>query len=663
MCGIAGIYAYHNSANEVDRDELRTIRDHMISRGPDGKGEWYSENNRVGLAHRRLSIIDLSEDGAQPMQNQRGNLVVTFNGEIYNYRALRSMLEQIGYVFQTNSDTEVLLHLYTEKGDEMVHDLRGMFAFALWDANKNALLLARDPYGIKPLYYADDGWTVRIASQVKAIKAGGKVSEVSEPAGLVGFYLFGHVPEPYTTWQDIRSLPAGSTLWINQSGPSEPRQYFSIAQIFQEAEQNQSSYSEQEAQQIIREALLDSVQHHQMADVPVGAFLSAGIDSSALVALMTETRTNNPLSFEGGGWGEGGADINPIQTITLAFEEYKNTHDDESRLASKVSNQYRTQHTTHYVSEEEFQEDLPKILKAMDQPTIDGINTWFVSKIAKEQGLKVAISGLGGDELFGGYPSFTDIPRWVKAFSIPSRVPFLGKTARCLGNVLLTNNQQRTNKNISPKALGMVEYGGTYEGAYLLRRGLFMPWELDEIMDKEIIAEGLERLQPLNHIANTLIGHKLFADESTQRHKVHSGFKTPKNHRDLGAFVVNKASAKVSVLESSLYMRNQLLRDTDWSSMAHSLEVRVPLVDITLLRKIAPVLISVQNVNNKNLMANAPKLAVPHEVINRLKTGFTTPIQKWLENKDLIEQWENVEILDKKSCLWARRWAYVTAKR
>ena len=236
MCGIAGIYAYHYAANAVDRAELRRIRDHMAARGPDGLGEWYSQDERVGFGHRRLTIIDLSERGAQPMMSADGKLVVTFNGEIYNYRQLRASLEARGCVFRTQTDTEVLLHLYAEKGEAMVNDLRGMFAFGLWDAEKNALLLARDPYGIKPLYYADDGWTLRFASQVKALLAGGKVSRNPEPAGWVGFCLFGSVPEPFTTYQEIRALPAGSTLWVDRVGTRETKQYFSIADTYCRAE-------------------------------------------------------------------------------------------------------------------------------------------------------------------------------------------------------------------------------------------------------------------------------------------------------------------------------------------------------------------------------------------------------------------------------------------
>ena len=474
MCGIAGIYAYHYAASSVDRTELQRIRDHMAARGPDGVGEWYSQDERVGLGHRRLTIIDLSERGAQPMASADGKLVITFNGEIYNYRQLRASLEKKGLRLSHAKDTEVLLHLYAEKGEAMVDDLRGMFAFALWDAEKRALLLARDPYGIKPLYYADDGWTLRFASQVKALLAGQKVSRNPEPAGWVGFCLFGSVPEPFTTYQEIRALPAGSTLWVDRVGTREVKQYFSIADTYCRAEAANTPASNEDRQLGIREALLDSVRHHLVADVPVGAFLSSGIDSGALVGLMRDAGQQD------------------IQTVTLAFEEFRGRTEDEAPIAAEIATQYGTRHTTRVVTEREFQDDLPKILNAMDQPTIDGLNTWFVSKAAHELGLKVAISGLGGDELFGGYPSFRDVPLCVRALAIPSRIPGLGDAARGLltgfGHVSHVGN---------PKAAGLLKYGGTYAGAYLLRRGLFMPWELESVIGAETARLGLRRLNPL----------------------------------------------------------------------------------------------------------------------------------------------------------------------
>ena len=292
MCGITGIYSYHSAAEIVDHDELIRMRDHMARRGPDGSGEWFSKDRRVGLAHRRLAIIDLSDTAAQPMQDTDGRHIITFNGEIYNYELLRQRLEQNGHVFRTHSDTEVLLHLYAEKGEAMVDDLRGMFAFAIWDTDRKALFLARDPYGIKPLYYADDGRQFRFASQVKALHAGGGVSNEPDPAGWTGFYLFGSVPEPFTTYRQISALPAGSTLWVNEGGPQTPKRYFSIAQTWQEAEvltsagrAHSSLPDNGERAAAIADALRESVRHHLVADVPVGSFLSAGIDSGALVGL------------------------------------------------------------------------------------------------------------------------------------------------------------------------------------------------------------------------------------------------------------------------------------------------------------------------------------------------------------------------------------------
>jgi len=230
MCGIASIFVYDPAAPAVDEKELLKIRETMVKRGPDGAGIWISPDKRVGLAHRRLAIIDLSDFGAQPMADRTGQLHIVFNGEIYNFRALRSQLEKKGYQFRSNSDTEVLLYLYAEKGQEMVHDLRGMYTFALWDNGRKTLFLARDPFGIKPLYYSDDGRTIRIASQVKALLKAANVDTSAEPAGQVGFFLWGSVPEPYTLYRKIKALPAGSTLSIDSFGKKKITLFCDIAQ-------------------------------------------------------------------------------------------------------------------------------------------------------------------------------------------------------------------------------------------------------------------------------------------------------------------------------------------------------------------------------------------------------------------------------------------------
>src|SRR5471030_246948 len=268
MCGIAGIFAYLDVAPSVDRGELSRMNARMALRGPDGSGDWVSSDGRVVFTHRRLAIIDLSERGAQPMHSADGQLSNTFNGEIYNYRALRAELEAKGYTFRTETDTEVLLQLYADRGPAMVEPLRGMFAFGLWDHRARKLLLARDPLGIKPLYYADDGWTVRFASQAKALLAGGSVSRDPDPAGIVGFHLFGSVPEPFTVWQDIRAVPAGCVLTVDASGPHATKPYYDVASALarRAAEAMPDSAGSREQ---LSAAVHDSVRHHLVADVPV----------------------------------------------------------------------------------------------------------------------------------------------------------------------------------------------------------------------------------------------------------------------------------------------------------------------------------------------------------------------------------------------------------
>ncbi|MDH7516684.1 MAG: asparagine synthase (glutamine-hydrolyzing) [Bacteroidota bacterium] len=609
MCGIAGIFAYHYASPDVDRDELRRMRDRMRRRGPDGEGEWYSSDGRVGLAHRRLAIIDLSGRAAQPMVSAEGRTLIVYNGEIYNYRELRKKLEAKGFLFKTESDTEVLLSLWEDKGERMFEDLRGMYAFMIWDDLRGELILARDPYGIKPLYYADDGWCFRAASQVKALLAGGKISRAAEPAGIVGFFLMGSVPEPFTTYAAIRELPAGSWMRVTKTGASEPVRYHSIAAVWAEARRRLRPQTEEDAHARVREALAASVRYHMVADVPVGAFLSAGIDSSALVGLMRD------------------AGVEDIRTMTLGFTEYGGKHDDETPLAAETAERYRTRHTMRLLGAEEFRRDLEDIFDLMDQPSIDGVNTYFVSKVAAECGLKVALSGLGGDELFGGYNSFDDIPRWVHAFAVPSRIPFLGTVVRRAYGLLGGAGKR------SPKAAGAIEFGGTYPGAYYLRRGLFLPWELEEFLDPEMVRSGWERLSLL-----TLLRSAMEPDPGTP-------------------------FGRVAALEAGVYMRNQLLRDTDWAGMAHSVELRVPFVDAMLLYDLAPVLLAYGPRLRKKLLALSPSSPLPEKLSNRQKTGFQVPVREWLEGGAADDAWREIPSLRREGCPWARRWAYCVSRR
>jgi asparagine synthase (glutamine-hydrolysing) len=575
MCGLNGIFAYHSASSAPEEAELLATRDAMRARGPDGSGAWWSVDGRCGLGHRRLSIIDVSDHAAQPMISEDGRFVVVFNGEIYNYPQLRVELEAAGACFRTTSDTEALLHLYARHGAAMVHRLRGMFAFAIWDEARRGLFLARDPYGIKPLYTANDGWTFRFASQVKALLAGGHISRDPEPAGIVGFHLFGSVPEPFTLYRDIRALPAGHTQWVDAAGAREPKPFANLAEVLARGAANSTPAAE--LPERVRAGVLDSVRAHLLADVEVGVFLSAGVDSGALLGCMRA------------------AGQREIRAITLAFEEFRGTAEDEAPLAARMCERYGAHHIVRCLSEQELVADLPAILEAMDQPSIDGVNAWFVSKAAKEAGLKVALSGLGGDELLGGYPSFLDLPRWRRQFGLLAAVPGLGFFARKLiGAVAPGFSRAR------PKALGLLEHSGSWAGTYLLRRGLFLPHELPEVMDAEIAREGLRRLKPLRRLAASL---------------------TPDPSSDI---------ARVCVLESAHYMRNQLLRDSDWAGMAHSIEIRVPLVDFTLLAGLAPAIPALTPGAGKAALAKAPTVPLPNEIVTRAKTGFGVPTGAWM---------------------------------
>ncbi len=630
MCGIAAIFNYRTGL-PVNSEELTAIRDAMTTRGPDGCGNWLSPDRRVGLGHRRLSIIDLSDAGAQPMQNHDGSLVITFNGEIYNYRELRAQLEAKGRRFASQTDTEILLHLYELEGAAMLDKLRGMFAVAIWDNRKSALFLARDPFGIKPLYYADDGKTLRAASQVKALLAGGQIDTTPEAAGHVGFFLWGHVPAPFTLYRGISKLPAGHWMWVPQDGAPKLHSYCDISSVLAEAEAK-SEIRNQKAEisnfqfpisnlssslrdplnpqsSILNAALRDSVRAHLIADVPIGVFLSSGLDSTTIAALAAQTSAT-------------------LRTVTLGFEEFRGTANDEVPLAEQVAALYGARHQTIWITKNHFRDNFTNLMQAMDQPTCDGINSYFISLAANQAGLKVALSGLGGDELFGGYPSFHDIPRSVSALRALRFAPGISRAFRVISAPLIA-------RLTSPKYAGLLEYGGTYAGAYLLRRGMFMPWELPGLLDPDMVREGWKRLQPLAALDSTL-----------------STLHSPR--------------LKVSALEMTWYMRQQLLRDTDWASMRHSLEVRTPLVDIQLLKDLAPLLASgtppgkrdmanavgeqvesrkqkaeIQNSEISNFqfpISNSPGL--PASVLNRKKTGFITPIRDWLLSDFPISNFE-----------------------
>ena len=600
MCGVAAIHAYHRNATAVSRAELAALSARLAPRGPDGSGEWCSEDGRVALAHRRLAIIDPDARAAQPMHSPGRSAVLSFNGEIYNFRALREELERGGLHFRTSSDTEVLLALYERDGTDMFSRLRGMYAFVLWDAVRRRLLLARDPFGIKPLYYADDGRCVRVASQVKALLAGGAVSREPDPAGLVGFLMFGSVPEPFTCSRAIRAVPAGCWLGVDEHGPSRPVPHYELARVHSES--GAAPPRPEPAIELAHAAFRDSVKHHLVADVRVGTFLSGGVDSGAIAGLMRDLCPGPPL------------------TVTVRFAEFLGTRDDEGPLAQATAERYGCDHQSRMVGEEEFRSELPSIIDAMDLPSIDGMNTWFAAKACRERGLKAALSGLGGDELLGGYPSFGSLPQWVALMAAPSRVPLLGKGMRKILGALLAQQSF-----VSPKLAGLVELAGSWEGAYLARRGLFMPWELGDLLPPDVVTEGLQRLQ-----WRELVGEVIQPDPGSDH-------------------------ARVATLESGLYLRNQLLRDSDWAGMAHSLEVRTPLVDCALANALAALPTSAGRDERKGWLASAPRTPLPPEVLARRKTGFLTPIGIWSQRAPALDAWRNHPTLARRSQHWSRR--------
>ena len=549
MCGLNGAMAYAAAAAPLQEGELLRTREHMVQRGPDGAGLWMSADKRVGLAHRRLAIIDLSSGGAQPMATVDGRYTIVFNGEIYNYQELQAELRQHGVVLQSQSDTEVLLHLYARHGTAMCARLRGMFAFAIWDSVEQSLFLARDPFGIKPLYLHDDGQTLRFASQVQALLAGGAVPNKPCASGTMGFWLWGHVPEPHTVVDGVVALPAGSWRLQRRAGQATTGQFDSVEAML--SGDAPSPYAS------LHEALLDSVRHHLIADVPVGIFLSAGIDSAAITALAAECGS-------------------ALHTVTLGFEEFRGTPGDETVLAEQLARQFGTTQHTVWVTKKDFEQSFEAFLSSMDQPSIDGLNTWLVARAAAQVGLKVVLSGLGGDEFFGGYPSFQQVPRLHKLAKPFGVLPGVGRLARGLAAPLVRNFT-------SEKWAGLLEYGHTWEGAYALRRAVRMPWEARQF------------------------GPALPA---------------PAGQRLADPFAV------VSHMEATLYMRNQLLRDSDWASMAHSLELRVPLVDAALTRHIACMRRKGTRYSKRDL-AGATKPPLPSAVVDKPKTGFVVPTHEW----------------------------------
>ena len=574
MCGICGILTRPRSRGgvPVSKSKLESLRDAQRHRGPDDAGTWIADDGSIGLGHRRLSIIDLTSAGHQPMATSDGELLVVFNGEIYNFKDLRAELEDAGHVFRTSSDTEVLLHGYRQWGLSLLERLGGMFAFALHDRRSKTTLLARDPLGIKPLYYAEIDDSLVFSSEIQALRRviddGGP-----DPEGIAAFLHWGSIAPPRTLYSRIRALPAGSWMRWDERGLQGPTTYWAIESEFGRDERMDAL----EASEHLQRALASTARRHTIADVSVGAFLSGGVDSVAILGLLSEVHPD------------------PIQTITLSFDSPSL---DESSLAREAAALYGADHCEVPIRVDEIRDRIPDAIAALDQPTINGINTFFVSEAAARAGLKVAVSGVGGDELFGGYLTFERIPRILAIRRGLGRIPGLDRALRDSEFLI---SHVRSGRRL-PKLARALTYGTNEEGAYFAERGLFSPPEVRSLLSPEI-SDAIEACEPTSAIDSLLNLESLPPAE------------------------------RISALEMRLYLQNQLLRDTDATSMHHSLEVRTPLVDLELLRaatRVPPLLRTAGPA--KRMLREAPSLPVPEPIWNRKKQGFTLPFEQWLRD-------------------------------
>lgn len=593
MCGIVVSLTNKPGADLPQRDAIAAACECMARRGPDAQGIWQGQG--VTLGHRRLAILDLDVRSNQPMVSADGRYAIVFNGEIYNFRELRRQCEEAGKTFLTSSDTEVLLVLFASEGAAMLSRLRGMFAFAIWDTQSCELFVARDPYGIKPLYYARTRDGIIFASQVKALLASGLISIEREAAGLVGFYLWGSVPEPWTMYRGVFAVPAGHWIRIHNGFVDPPVCWHDIRDHWQK---QGAPLSTEELQDLVSQSMTATMRAHLVADVPLSVFLSGGIDSSVLAGLASSLGAQ-------------------VEGITIGFKEFSHSPNDEVPVAAAIAAHLGIPHFIRWVSRTEFEQDIPRIFDAMDQPSIDGVNTWFASKAAAERGYKVVLSGVGGDELFCGYSSFKYIPRLAALGRLMDTIPGARSLIRQPSNWLAELSSR-------PKLSGIPAILATLEGAYFLSRCLFLPEELAALMGPDMARHGLARL----------------------------GGEPPGMLR---ADMTDDIAA-VSLLESVHYLRNQLLRDSDWASMGHSLELRTPLIDAELLGTLGPYLSKFDNGAGKMMLARSLGNALPNLALNRAKTGFSVPMQQWLRQSDR-HRGNGLLPMRAPRVPWARLWA------
>ncbi len=534
MCGIAVHFSSGGRATPLD---LQLIR----HRGPDSSGEWISPDGRCWLGNTRLAIVDLSPTGAQPMTDPATGNVIVVNGEIYNHRALRAELGSEVH-WKGTSDTETLLQGYARWGQDVVEHLKGMFAFAIYDAARKELFLARDRLGIKPLYYTMEADGFRAASEAKMLLIG-RSHEITLRA-ISGFLQWGACPESNLLYPGLQALPAGHAATVGCQGELQTSRYWPSRKVFLSSTDN--------VLREVRDRIDQAVDEHLLSDVPVASFLSGGIDSSIVTAIAAQKLERK------------------LQTFSVGFDlaEF-----DETPIAQEMAERYRTDHHRIQLSEEEVIHSVTEAVEKLDLPSVDAINTYIVSRAVAERGVKVALSGLGGDELFGGYPSFRDVPRLKLIAGLPRPLRrTLGRFAR-LGDRLAD-----------------------------------LPLKTD--------AGELARWR-----------RRFFTDEMIRRAELPSApapFECPVELPD--------DYARISWAELSGYMRRMLLRDADQMSMAVSLELRVPFLDHELVEYVLglPAAAKTRYAGTKGLLVEACRDLLPPSVYSRPKAGFVLPMKVWM---------------------------------
>jgi asparagine synthase (glutamine-hydrolysing) len=588
MCGICGVIGIQS--NGESEAVVRRMMAAMLHRGPDEDGILLSPPVAAGM--RRLSIIDLP-GGSQPVWNETGTLAVVFNGEIYNFRVLREELESAGHKFRTRSDTEVIVHAYEEWGENCVARLHGMFAFAIIEmpqgraGRATRVFIARDSLGIKPLYYAQYGGAFLFASELRALLASGFVPACLSADAVPSYLLFGSVGEPMTMVDGVYSLLPGHSMALPGDDPArapEPKSYWNITQIIEKGAEEgraaKNSGSSTSPAATVRSLLETAVRNHLVADVPVGVFLSSGLDSTAIAALAGRVQ-------------------NGIHTFTVAFPD---TEFSEADFARRTAERIGSQHSELKISGDDMVARLDEAISSFDQPSMDGINTYFVSWAARQAGLKVALSGLGSDELFGGYNTFRATTSVARIAAISRFIP---RPVRAFTTSRLKNSRSfRASPDALGKAFAACLDPGMLPHPYFFTRTLFTPQTVATRM-----REGANSWSSMPWM------------------KWLSG--VARQARAMDRFTA------VSWLELRAYLANTLLRDTDAMSMRHSLEVRVPFLDVPLVEYVLGLPESVKRGSgrSKALLVEALGDLLPDEIVNQPKRTFTFPWEFWMRGK------------------------------